>query len=299
MYNSLKRLSETMQSSKALPKMAPSFLYNNISLCCVSAKTIENTTIRCCQPVQGRDFVIEAFIILEEAFVSRVQAVVCSQAEDPVQILQSKSHLWNWSYKYKSCVYTSQAKDAGQILQSDRKIIITSLGIENHKQTDATNKNHTFALRSYTWNICQLSLSQLWIRRTHPKLLRHWAIFIFVSVFKYLYLLTLNSSYTLLMLLVSAFPRMPPISTFSNFKNWGGDIFSFLLGMWNDLKAILPSTAVQYDSFNITWTAVLKNSTIVLSRFRNESKRWKTIFSWVVGENVEKTAKRRICIWTC
>ena len=95
MYNSLKRLSETMQSSKALPKMAPSFLYNNISLCCVSAKTIENTTIRCCQPVQGRDFVIEAFIILEEAFVSRVQAVVCSQAEDPVQILQSKSHLWN------------------------------------------------------------------------------------------------------------------------------------------------------------------------------------------------------------
>ena len=28
MYNSLKRLSETMQSSKALPKMAPSFLYS-------------------------------------------------------------------------------------------------------------------------------------------------------------------------------------------------------------------------------------------------------------------------------
>ena len=40
-------------------------------------------------------------------------------------------------------------------------------------------------------------------------------------------MLTLNSSYTLLMLLVSAFPRMPPISTFSNFKNWGGEIFYF------------------------------------------------------------------------
>ena len=74
----------------------------------------------------------------------------------------------------------SQAKDAVQILQSNRKIIIISLGIQNHIQTDASNTNHMFAHRSY---FCQLSLSQLWIRRTHPKLLRHWAIFIFLSLF--------------------------------------------------------------------------------------------------------------------
>ena len=29
MYNSLKRLSDTMQSSKALPRMAPNFLEND------------------------------------------------------------------------------------------------------------------------------------------------------------------------------------------------------------------------------------------------------------------------------
>ena len=67
-------------------------------------------------------------------------------------------------------IMSSQAKDAVQILQSNRKIIITSLGIENHIQTDASNTNHMFAHRSY---FCQLSLSQLWMRRTNPKLLRH------------------------------------------------------------------------------------------------------------------------------
>ena len=48
------------------------------------------------------------------------------------------------------------------------------------------------------------------------------------------------------------------------------------------------STIWQYD----TWTAVLKNSTIVLSRFRNESKRWKTIFSWVVGKMWKKKQQK-------
>ena len=57
-----------------------------------------------------------------------------------------------------------------------------------------------------------------WTPRTDP---RSASVLLWVTQDKEL---TRNSSYTLLMLLVRAFPRIPPISTFSSFRNWGNII---------------------------------------------------------------------------
>ena len=78
MYNSLKRLSDTMQSSKALPRMAPNFLENDdkFFLTRSDQDIIETKERYECRPVQRCDFAVETFIILEKPVVVWVQAII-------------------------------------------------------------------------------------------------------------------------------------------------------------------------------------------------------------------------------
>ena len=110
---------------------------------------------------------------------------------------------------------------------------------------------------------------------------------------------TRNSSNTLLMLLVRAFPRIPPISTFSSFRNWRKHFQHSILYFQNILLWTLKTREWNTNWYKSTWTAVLKNSTIVLSRFRKESNRWKTIFSFGDMNNVYSKMNNEHLTITC
>ena len=117
----------------------------------------------------------------------------------------------------------------------------------------------------------------------------------YLYLYLYLYLLTLNSSYTLLMLLVSAFPRMPPISTFSNFKNWGGEIFYF----FSEWEMIYKQHfhAVQYNMtiWHLNCGVEKLNHRVESVQERVKAMENHLLLGW--GKCEKKTAKRRICIW--
>ena len=148
MYNSLKRLSDTMQSSNALPRMAPNFL-ENIG----EYSRMFKTSMQTCPEIR----------------------LCCWSFHNP---WESHCHLGS------SC--------------------------------------HMFAN---------------WTPRTDPGSASVLSCFFLKT--RIIKEFTRNSSYTLLMLLVRAFPRIPPISTFSSFRNWGKyfQVFFLIHKMFNLFSA--------------------------------------------------------------